>query len=97
MAAESLAPRRASAGPGHPEAIECTLDLPKAWLRIDWRELWRFRDLLLVLAYFGYTYEFMWAGAVGVMLFFALMLHLGKADRKRRIQNEQTFQPHRAG
>jgi phosphatidylglycerophosphate synthase len=53
--------------------------------------------LLLVLAYFGYTYEFMWAGAVGVMLFFALMLHLGKADRKRRFQNEQTFQPHRAG
>jgi len=53
--------------------------------------------VLLVLAYFGYTYEFMWAGAVGVMLFFTLMLHLGKADRKRRFQNEQTFQPHRAG
>jgi hypothetical protein len=59
--------------------------------------------VLLVLAYLNpdhldlrFTYDFMWAGAVGVMLFFALMLHLGKADRKRRFQNEQEFQPHRA-
>ncbi|MBI5241926.1 MAG: CDP-alcohol phosphatidyltransferase family protein [Elusimicrobia bacterium] len=53
--------------------------------------------LLLVLAYFGRTYEFMWAGAVGVILFFSLTLYLGRADRKRRVQNEQTFQPYRAG
>ena len=53
--------------------------------------------LLLVLAYFGRTYEFLWAGAVGVTLFFGLTLYLGKAARKRRNQNEQTFQPHRAG
>jgi phosphatidylglycerophosphate synthase len=53
--------------------------------------------LLLVLAYFGRTYEFMWAGAVGVTLFFGLTLHLGKAGRKRRTKNEQTFQPHRTG
>ena len=53
--------------------------------------------LLLILAYFGRTYEFLWAGAVGVTLFFGLTLYLGKTARKRRDQNEQTFQPHRAG
>jgi phosphatidylglycerophosphate synthase len=53
--------------------------------------------LLLILAYFGRTYEFLWAGAVGVILFFGLTLYIGKAGRKRRNQNEQTFQPDRAG
>ncbi|MDD5630108.1 MAG: CDP-alcohol phosphatidyltransferase family protein, partial [Elusimicrobia bacterium] len=51
--------------------------------------------VLLVLAYFnpelGCTYAFMWAGAVGVTLFFAMTLYLG------RINREQAFQPHRAG
>jgi len=47
--------------------------------------------LLLVLAYFGHTYEFLWAGAVGALLFFFMMIYLGRANR------EQSFQPHRAG
>lgn len=33
--------------------------------------------LLLVLAYFGRAYEFLWAGAVGALLFFVMMLYLG--------------------
>ena len=50
--------------------------------------------VLLILAYFnpdlGCTYAFMWAGAVGVILFFAMTLHIGRLNR------EQEFQPHRA-
>lgn len=51
--------------------------------------------VLLVLAYFNpdlcCTYAFMWAGAVGVTLFFAMTLYIGRLNR------EQAFQPHRAG
>jgi phosphatidylglycerophosphate synthase len=51
--------------------------------------------VLLILAYFnpdlGCTYAFMWAGAVGVTLFFAMTLYIGRLNR------EQAFQPHRAG
>ena len=42
--------------------------------------------VLLVLAYFnpdlGCTYAFMWAGAVGVTLFFAMTLYLGKISQR---------------
>ncbi|MFA6002846.1 MAG: CDP-alcohol phosphatidyltransferase family protein [Elusimicrobiota bacterium] len=46
--------------------------------------------LLLLLAYIGHTYEFLWAGAVGALLFFMMLIQLGRADR------EQTLQPHNA-
>jgi phosphatidylglycerophosphate synthase len=51
--------------------------------------------ILLVLAYFNpnmaFTYDFMWAGATGVIVFFALTLYIG------RINRVQALQPHRAG
>ncbi len=37
--------------------------------------------LLLVLAYLGRAYEFLWAGAVGALLFFVMMLYLGGNER----------------
>lgn len=43
--------------------------------------------LLLVLAYIDRTYEFLWASAVGSMLFFGLMMSLGG-------RNEQASQPY---
>jgi len=46
--------------------------------------------LLLLLAYLQRTYEFLWAGAVGVLLFFAMTIYIGRVNR------EQTFQPRRA-
>jgi phosphatidylglycerophosphate synthase len=51
--------------------------------------------VLLILAYFNpdlcCTYCFMWAGAVGVTLFFAMTLYIGRLNR------EQELQPNRAG
>lgn len=44
--------------------------------------------LLLLLAYFDRTYEFLWAGAVGSLLFFGMMIYL------RRENHEQTSQSH---
>jgi phosphatidylglycerophosphate synthase len=46
--------------------------------------------LLLVLAYISRLYEFLWATAVGSLLFFGMMLYL------RGAKNEQASQPHPA-
>ena len=46
--------------------------------------------LLVLLAFLERVYEFLWAAAVGNVLFFAIMLYL------RRVNNEQARQPHPA-
>lgn len=43
--------------------------------------------ILPVLAYLGYTYQFLWAAGIGSLLFFALMLYLRSAKEVRT--NEQ--------
>jgi lipopolysaccharide transport system permease protein len=32
-------------------SVELTIEPPKRWISIDWRELWRYRDLFLILAW----------------------------------------------
>ena len=47
--------------------------------------------LLILLAYAGFLYEFLWAGAVGSLLYFGIMLYL-----RRVRENEQAPQLHPA-
>lgn len=48
--------------------------------------------LLVVLALVDCVYEFLWAAAIGGLLYFAIMLHLRRVN-----QHEQARQPHPAG
>ena len=48
--------------------------------------------LLLLLAYLGRTYEFLWAGAVGALLFFVMTVYLGRVNRE-----QASSQPHYPG
>ena len=98
LAYRQRAARRRGAAASAPESAGADALLARVETILEQRD---FIYVLLVLAYFnsdlGCTYAFMWAGAVGVTLFFAMMLYLGREDRKRRYQNAQQFQPHSAG
>lgn len=87
---EKLARRRQALPP--PEPAWAGSGLCARLLRMEeWLAQRDFIYLLLVLAYLGRTYEFLWAGAIGSLLFFVMTLFLGRVQH-----HEQTIDPHPA-
>ncbi len=72
-----------------PEAFGAVPNSPLARLE-NWLAQRDFIYLLLLLAFLGRTYEFLWAAAVGSLLFFAMMIYLGRTNHEH---SSQVYQP----